>query len=107
VTIRQENDEVHPPPDIGLHTDLVALGVVATRDTSSNRFYPTQGSFIKFTADFFSQALGSKYSFESYRFTFNKYLSLSERQVLAYNAFVCITGGSPPFLWKLHLWSQQ
>src|SRR5215469_15723814 len=41
VTIRQENDQVKPPPDIGLHTELVALGVIATRDTSKNRFYPT------------------------------------------------------------------
>ena len=98
VTIRQENNEVHPPPDIGLHDELVALGIIAARDTSANRFYPTHGSFFKFTAAFFSQALGSKYSFESYRFTFNKYLSLSERQVLAYNGFVCITGGTPRFM---------
>ena len=97
VTIREENDKVMIPPDIGLHTELVALGIIATRDTSSNRFYPTQGSFLNITGDFFTQGLGSKYSFQSYRFTFNKYVSLSERQVLAYNAFVCLTGGSPPF----------
>ena len=30
-------------------------------------------------------------------FTFNKYLSLGEKQVLAYNLFVCGTGGAPPF----------
>lgn len=97
VRIREENDKVVIPPDIGLHTELVALGIIATRDTSSNRFYPTQGSFLNITGDFFTQGLGSKYSFQAYRFTFNKYVSLSERQVLAYNAFVCLTGGSPPF----------
>lgn len=97
VTIRQENSEVIVPPEIGLHTQLVALGFMATRDTSINRFYPTRGSFLKVTGDFFAQGLGSKYSFQSYRFTFNKYASLSKTQVLAYNAFVCVTGGSPPF----------
>jgi len=97
VRIREENNQVITPPDIGLHTELVALGIIATRDTSSNRFYPTQGSFLNITGDFFTQGLGSKYSFQAYRFTFNKYVSLSERQVLAYNAFVCLTGGSPPF----------
>ena len=40
---------------------------------------------------------GSKYSFQSYRFTFNKYGRLSEKQVLAYNLFICGTGGTPPF----------
>ena len=56
-----------------------------------------QPSIIHFSSDFFAQALGSKYTFQAYRFTFNKYGSLSERQVLAYNLFLCGTGGEPPF----------
>jgi hypothetical protein len=52
---------------------------------------------LDFTSDFFSEALGSKYSFQAYRFTFNKYGSLSKNQILAYNLFVCGTGGDPPF----------
>jgi hypothetical protein len=86
-----------PPPDIGLHTALRALGVRLNRETAPNRFYPTSGTFLDFTTDFFSEALGSKYSFQAYRFTFNKYASLSKNQVLAYNLFVCGTGGKPPF----------
>ena len=86
-----------PPPDLGLHSNLRALGLRVHRDTTPNRFYPTAGSKIEFTADVFSQALGSKYSFEGYRFTFNKYGSLSPKQVLAYNLFICGTGGDPPF----------
>jgi hypothetical protein len=86
-----------PPPDIGLQTELRALGLRVNRDTSPNRFYPTSGMFLNFTSDFFSQDLGSKYSFQAYRFTFNKYGSLSKNQVLAYNLFVCGTGGKPPF----------
>jgi hypothetical protein len=34
-------------------------------------------------------------SFLAYRFTFNKYGSLIEDQVLAYNLFLCETGVSP------------
>jgi len=86
-----------PPPDIGLHTALRALGVRLNRETAPNRFYPTSGTLLDFTTDFFSEALGSKYSFQAYRFTFNKYASLSKNQVLAYNLFVCGTGGKPPF----------
>jgi len=85
------------PPNLGLHTTLTSVGAAVTRDTSSNRFYPTGGTFFGFTGDFFSEGLGSKYSFQSYKTTFDYYHSLSEKQVLAYNAFFCATGGSPPF----------
>jgi hypothetical protein len=86
-----------PPPDLGLHTALRALGLRLNRDTTPNRFYPTKGTMLDFTSDFFSEALGSKYSFQAYRFTFSKYRSLSDRQILAYNLFICGTGGQPPF----------
>jgi hypothetical protein len=85
------------PPDLGLHTTLTALGLRLDRDTRPNRFYPTTGTLLDFTADFFSQDLGSKYSFQSYKFNFNKYGSLTKNQVLAYNLFACATGGQPPF----------
>jgi hypothetical protein len=85
------------PPNLGLQTSLRAIGVRLKRDTTTNRFYPTNGTFVNVTADFFSHALGSKYSFDSYKATFNKYASLTRNQVLAYNVFACGTGGSPPF----------
>jgi Omp85 superfamily domain len=98
LTIRPNRDTNFPiPPNIGLNTNLTAVGAQLTRDTSRNRFYPTGGTYFAFTSDFFSQALGSKYSFQSYKGTFSKYWGLSAKQVLAYNAFLCATGGSPPF----------
>jgi Omp85 superfamily domain len=86
-----------PPPDLGLHTTLRALGARLNRDTRPNRFYPTTGMLFDFTSDFFAKSLGSKYSFQSYRFTFNKYGTVGKNQVLAYNFFDCSTGGDPPF----------
>jgi hypothetical protein len=98
VTVRPSNGETAvPPSDLGLHTTLRAFGFRLVRDTRPNHFYPTKGMFTQFTADFFAQALGSKYSFQSYRFTFNKYWTVGKNQVLAYNLFDCSTGGSPPF----------
>jgi Omp85 superfamily domain len=85
------------PPDVGVHTNLRALGFEVKRDSRPNRFYPLKGSVIDFTGDFFAIGLGSKYSFQSYKFTFNKYFSLSDKQVLAYNLYFCGTGGQPPF----------
>jgi hypothetical protein len=92
-----EGSEVPIPPDAGLKTTLRSIGIRLTRDTSPNRFYPTAGTNLEFTSNFFSQGLGSKYSFQSYRMTFNKYWSVKQNQVLAYNAYLCGTGGEAPF----------
>ena len=98
ITVRPNNISNFPiPPDVGIHTTLTAIGAKLTRDTSPNRFYPTSGTYFDFTSDFFSQALGSKYSFQSYKAAFDKYGSLNKNQVLAYNAYFCATGGKPPF----------
>jgi hypothetical protein len=97
-TLRPSSGQLPPlPSGLGIHTTLRALGVRLIRDTRPNQFYPTTGTKLEFTSDFFSQALGSKYSFQSYRFTFNKYGSLSKNQVLAYDLFACGTSGQPPF----------
>jgi Omp85 superfamily domain len=98
LTVRANPDRFFPiPPEVGISTGLTAIGAQLTRDTSLNRFYPTGGTHLTFTSDFFSQALGSKDSFQSYKAMFSKYRSLSTKQVFAYNAFFCATGGSPPF----------
>src|SRR6202041_1614886 len=84
-------------PEVGLHSNLTSLGVRLSRDTRPNHFYPVGGTFFTFTSDFFSDALGSKYSFQSYKTEFDKYWSLSKAQVLAYDASFCATSGTPPF----------
>ncbi len=85
------------PPGLGLHTTLRSNGAKLTRDTTLNRFYPTNGTLFSFTSDFFAQGLGSKYSIQAYSATFDEYSSLSKNQVLAFSAFFCVTGGQPPF----------
>lgn len=98
LTINPNNGEIPPlPPDVGINTTLTSLGFRVVRDTRPNHFYPTGGDKLEFTADFFSQALGSKYSFAHYKFNFDKYWNLSKSQVLAYDLYVCDTGGQPPF----------
>ena len=98
VAVKPNDGNIPPiPPDVGLHTTLRALGMRVIRDTRPNQFYPTAGMKAEFTADVFAKDLGSKYSFQSYRFTFNKYNTIAKNQVLAYNLFGCFTGGEPPF----------
>src|SRR5271155_1712209 len=98
ITVNPTNNTTVPiPPDVGLHTNLTSLGARLTRDTRPNHFYPLSGTFFTFTSDFFSQALDSKYSFQSYKSEFDKYWSLGDKQVLAYDGYFCGTGGAPPF----------
>ena len=98
ITLRPSEDSTVPiPPELGIHTTLNAVGIKVYRDTVPNRFYPTGGTSFNFTADFYAKGLGSKFSFQSYKATFNKYWSVDQKQVLAYNAYACGTGGRPPF----------
>jgi outer membrane protein assembly factor BamA len=98
ITLRSETEgKVPPPPDVGIETQLTGIGFRLNRDSRLNRFYPTQGTFFDFTSMYFSEDLGSKYSFQSHRFAFNGYEGLTSKQVLAYNIYGCISGGEPPF----------
>ena len=90
---------------LDLGTSPRALGLRLLRDTRPNRFYATAGTLFDFKANFFqvdsaSSGLpgGNKtYSFQPYELTFNKYMSLSKSQVLAYNLTLCAVGGQAPF----------
>jgi Omp85 superfamily domain len=98
ITVVPNNGSTVPiPAEVGLHSNLTSLGARLTRDTRPNHFYPVGGTFFTFTSDFFSNALGSKYSFQSYKTEFDKYWSLSKAQVIAYDASFCATSGAPPF----------
>ena len=98
VTVRPSDSQLPPiPPEVGLHTTLRALGIRVVRDTRPNHFYPVSGMKLEFTSDFFSQTLGSKYSYQSYKGYFDKFWSLTKNQVIAYDLFICSTAGKPPF----------
>ncbi len=97
VVVPNNGSAVPIPPDVGLHSNLTSLGFRLSRDTRPNHFYPTAGTFFTFTSDFFASALGSKYSYQSYKTQFDKFWSLSTTQVLAYDANFCATSGAPPF----------
>jgi hypothetical protein len=64
ITVRPNNVGTVPlPPDLGLDTNLTAMGFRLNRDTRPNRFYPTAGTFLDFTADFFSRGRGASTRF--------------------------------------------
>jgi hypothetical protein len=102
ITVGKITDPNIPPipPDVGLHTNLRALGVRTVRDTRPNHFFPTAGSKFEFTADFYAQALGSKQTFQQYKLHFDKYMTVGKNQVVAAELYVCDVAGDAPFYQK-------
>jgi hypothetical protein len=107
-----KSESGHPDiPGLALNVTPHAGGVRLLRDTRPNRFYPTAGTLFDFSSNFFSDnttlatsldltpnhGLHKTYDFQTYRIIFNKYASLTKSQVLAYNLFLCGTGGEAPF----------
>jgi len=84
-------------PEAVLQSKTAALGPQLMRDRRDSLFYTRRGSVFKMGADFFSKGLGSKFNYQSYQLAFNRYLSLSPRQVLAYRVMGCGVGGDVPF----------
>jgi outer membrane protein assembly factor BamA len=93
-----------PPPlppiqdQLNLSITTAALGLRVLRDTRDDMFYPTRGSRLDGRVDFFGPYVGSRFTFQSYQFEMNRYLSLAKRHVLALRAMGCgVTGDHVPF----------
>ena len=76
-----------------LHQTTVSLGPRFQWDTRDSVFYPKQGFLGEVASDFFSTGLGSKWSYQYYKTSFNKYSALSEHQVLAFRLMACAAAG--------------
>jgi hypothetical protein len=76
-----------------LHQTTVSIGPRFQWDTRDSVFYPKQGFLAEGISDFFATGLGSKWDYQYYRVSFNKYNSLSEHQVLAFRAMGCAAAG--------------
>jgi hypothetical protein len=109
-----KSDSDHPDiPLIDLNTEVKAFGLRLQRDSRTNRFFPTDGTFFDVTSNFFNVSpsvgltggatgqpaniQGNNFQFQSYRLDFNRYAGVREGQVLAYNVSLCATFGEAPF----------
>jgi hypothetical protein len=84
-------------PAIDVKAITVALGVHIQRDLRNSTFYPTTGSLLDWTADFFDESLGSKRQYQTYKLSYNHYQALNTKSVLAYRGVVCAANQSVPF----------
>jgi surface antigen Omp85-like protein len=84
-------------PEIDLNLRTAGLGPTLEFDSRSDPFYPRAGEQFRFQAGFNGRAVGGKRTYQTYQTFYNKYYSLSPRQVVAAHVAGCYATGSVPF----------
>jgi hypothetical protein len=84
-------------PEIDLNLRTAGLGPTLEFDSRSDSFYPRAGEQFRFQAGFNGRAVGGRRKYQTYQAFYNKYYSLSPRQVLAGHVAGCYATGSVPF----------
>ncbi|RPI21258.1 MAG: hypothetical protein EHM61_25225 [Acidobacteria bacterium] len=111
---QEESTTAEPPPpplnevidEIApylLRQRTVAVGPRLQWDTRDTPYYPHRGVFLETGIDLFTEALGSKFTYQYYKFALNKYTSLGDRQVLAVRGMGCAAAGDRVPLYDLCL----
>ena len=86
-------DVIEQLKDQFLQQTTVSLGPRFQWDTRDSVYYPKGGLLTEVASDFFSTGLGSKWSYQYYKASFNKYQKLSEHSVLAFRGMGCAAAG--------------
>lgn len=84
-------------PEIDLNLRTAGIGPTLEYDSRSDPFYPRAGEQFRFQASFNGRAVGGRRTYQSYQTFYNKYYSLSPRQVVAAHVAGCYATGSVPF----------
>jgi hypothetical protein len=84
-------------PTIDLQAVSSALGIHVQRDKRDSTFYPTKGSLMDVTGDFFLKGLGSRRQYQTYKVSYNGYREIAPKQILAYRGMICSANQSVPF----------
>jgi outer membrane protein assembly factor BamA len=80
-------------PGLGIHQTAASIGIVSERDTRNSTFYPTAGTDSGLHVDFFEPGLGSNFRYQNYDLYFNKYVGLTENQVITFRGYGCAVSG--------------
>ena len=93
----RKTEEPDTIPEDELEATNIALGVIAQRDTRDSPFYPRAGSLADLQFRLFHPDLGSTAEYQVLPLSYNHYLSLGQRDVLALRASLRTTFGDVPF----------
>jgi hypothetical protein len=84
-------------PDATTDMQTAVLGLHIQRDTRDSTFYPRKGSLLDLEVSPYSEIWGGDFSYQAYSIAYNKYISLDNRQVLAFRGYSRFTAGDVPF----------
>lgn len=98
--IQANSDETNSPiqpPQNQLDSTFSGLGIHAQWDTRDSQFYPRKGYLADIEAIFHDPAIGDDFSYQVYTLAYNRYISLTQRQILALRAMGQFENGDVPF----------
>jgi hypothetical protein len=87
--------EAAPPPR-DRQVVVAALGLRVQADSRDSTFYPRRGTLFDLNADFYDPAFGGDRSYQSYRTSVNRYVSVGDRSVVAGRLAACNVRGDAP-----------
>ena len=77
---------------------ISGFGIKASWDSRNNNLYPTNGSYLQFSALTYEAALGSDFVFNRYMIDLRYYKSLFPKHVLAFQSVLGFSNGNPTFM---------
>jgi outer membrane protein assembly factor BamA len=78
-------------------TTVSGLGLAVSWDSRDNVFSPSRGSYHQAWLSGYHGLLGSEYNFLRLKLDLRRYVSVAARHVLALQAMIRLTSGTPPF----------
>ncbi len=85
-------------PGIPITSSVAVVGLITERDSRDNQFNPYCGAFFHAALATADEAIGSDFSFSTFRIEYNRYWALKpERLILAARGSGCAVPGDAPF----------
>ena len=85
------------PPNTELKSWFSSPGIKFQWDTRDSVFFPRRGQLMELAFDAHLKALGDSFDYLQGKISWNQYLGLTPRQVLAFREMVSFVAGSAPF----------
>lgn len=82
---------------------VVGVGPLYVKDERDNQFSPTKGWYAEAGLRFHDKAIGSQYNFNLLNADLRRYITLKEKNILAFNCTATLTNGELPLLEKVRL----
>jgi len=73
------------------------FGIAVSWDSRDNIFYPSTGGYYELSTTNFSKIIGSNFEYRKFIFDFRRFFILPVEHIIAFQSYLMIVGGSPPF----------